>query len=252
MLPTLQVGPLAVQVPGLVLLIGLWLGLSLAERRAGWYQTAPANLYNLVLVGLIAGVSGARLVYVARYPAAFAASPLSLISLNPGLLDSTGGVAVALLAAMVFRQRKQMPGWPTLDALTHLMAVLAIALEVAHLASGEAFGSPTGLPWGIELWGARRHPSQIYAILAASLILGWLSLPQTQRKAGRPGVTFLAFVCFSAGARLFLEAFRGDSLLLVGGLRAAQLVSWLALALGLIGLARLQRIGEKTVHRVQS
>jgi prolipoprotein diacylglyceryltransferase len=101
------------------------------------------------------------------------------------------------------------------------------------------------------LWSTKRHPSQVYEILAASLILGWLSLPRTRRWAERPGVTFLAFVCFTAGARLFLEAFRGDSPLLAGGLRAAQLVAWLALATGLFGLAYLWRQSEQSGHQVQ-
>lgn len=32
MLPILPIGPLAIQFPGLVILLGLWLGLSLAEQ----------------------------------------------------------------------------------------------------------------------------------------------------------------------------------------------------------------------------
>ena len=35
------------------------------------------------------------------------------------------------------------------------------------LLSGEAFGAPTSLPWGVPLFGAVRHPTQIYLALAA-------------------------------------------------------------------------------------
>jgi prolipoprotein diacylglyceryltransferase len=52
---------------------------------------------------------------------------------------------------------------------------------------------------------------------------------------------FLSFVASSALARLFLEAFRGDSLLLAGGLRAAQVEAWIILAASLYGLYRLQK-----------
>lgn len=238
MLPVLNIGPLAVQTPGLALLIGLWLGLSLAEKYAPRRGVSPNLLYNLVFVALVSGVIGARLAYLARYPEAFASSPLSLLSLNPGLLDASGGLAVGLIVALIYAQRKGMPLWPTLDALTPLLMVMALALGVAHLAAGTAFGAETQVPWAIELWGAQRHPSQVYEILAAGAILAilWPGRWSKQAPAGR---YFLLFVALTAARCLFLEAFRGDSLLLAGGWRAAQIVAWLALAGSLWGMKQL-------------
>ncbi|HQU35483.1 MAG TPA: hypothetical protein PLR65_02745, partial [Anaerolineales bacterium] len=46
-----------------------------------------------------------------------------------------------------------------------------------------------------------------------------------------PGVLFLNFTALTAGARLFLEAFRADSTLILGGVRLAQVVAWLALTI---------------------
>lgn len=231
MLPILNIGPLAIQVPGLVILIGLWAGLTLAERYAPRFGVKPNQLYNLVFVILIAGVVGARLAYVIRYPQAFAESPFSIISLNFSLLDPWGGVATGFLAGLIYGQRKQMEFWATLDALTPVLAVLAVALHLAQLASGDAFGAPTDLPWGFELWGARRHPTQIYNILSSILILAIL-WPGRLKPEERPsGSYFLKFVIFSAAARLLLEAFRGDSVLLPGGLRLAQVIAWFLLAI---------------------
>jgi len=241
MLPTLQVGPAALPTSGLVLLVGLWLGLTLTERFAPLRQVSAGQVYNLFMTALLAGLIGGRLAYALRYPAAFAQSPLSLISPNPGLFSLTDGLIVALLAAWIYAYRKQMPLWAALDAFTPFFMVLLIAVGLAHTASGAAFGSETTLPWGIELWGAARHPSQIYETLAAAAILLVL---WSQRKAVAdlpPGAYFLAFVSLSAAARLFLEAFRGDSLLLPGGLRLAQIVAWLVLAASLYGFSRLVR-----------
>ena len=174
MMPILNIGPLAIQLPGLLILLGLWLGLSLAERHAKSQDVHPNILYNLVFIGLIFGVISARLAYVARYPAIFSATPLSLISLNPGLLDAWGGVAGGMIVTLIYGQRKSLQFWPILDALTPLFLVLFIALGLSNLASGAGFGAPTQLPWGILLWGAIRHPTQIYESLAAILILVWL------------------------------------------------------------------------------
>ena len=239
MFPTLQLGPLSLQVPGLIIIFGLWLGLTMAERHSKRFGISPDTLYNLVFLMLVAGVVGARLSYVVRYPSAFTANLLGLFTLNPSLLDPFGGLAVAGIAGLVYGQRKHLTLWPTLDALTPVLAVLLVALPVADLASGAAFGSPTSLPWGIDLWGATRHPTQIYQALLANFIL-WLLLVKPRLRQLPPGVLFLQFIALSAGARLFVEAFRGDSVILFNGIRAAQVVAWSALALGLFGLYRRQ------------
>ena len=238
MLPILHIGPLAIQTPGLILLIGLWLGLSAAERQASRHGLNASQVYNLVLASVITGIVAARLAYAGRYPAAFLDNPASLFSLNPGLLDAWGGAAGALLAALLYGRRSRLPFWPALDGLTHLLAVFALALALSHLASGDAFGAPADLPWSIFLWGASRHPSQLYEATAALFILLALWPGKGLFQPGVPGTRFLGFIALSAAARLFLEAFRGDSVLLLNGLRQAQLLAWLVLALSLWGLKK--------------
>ncbi|GAF67221.1 unnamed protein product [marine sediment metagenome] len=249
MLPTLQLGPLALQVPGLVLLAGLWLGLTLSERRARRIGENPGDLFNLVFIALIAGIIGARLSYAITYPSAFAANPLSLLSINPGLFDPLAGVFIGICAAAIYIYRKQLPFWSTLDALTPFFAVLAVAQGIAHFAAGSAFGTPTDLPWGINLWGATRHPTQIYEILLAAIILLAVYLIDKSQLGQTSGFTFLSFIALSSAARLFSEAFRGDSTLIGNGFRSAQIISWLVLATCLALLGRrvqLARSTEKT------
>jgi phosphatidylglycerol:prolipoprotein diacylglycerol transferase len=228
MLPILQVGPLAVPVPGLVLLAAFWIGASLAERRAARYQVDPEQVGNLLFYGLLAGILGARLGYALLYPNAFLQSPGSLLSLDSNLLDPASGLLVALLFGLIYAQRQDMALWPTLDALTPFLAVMAVALALANLASGQAYGLPSELPWTIELWGARRHPVQLYQALAAGAILWTVLRAPAQLRAGS---TFLRFTLLSASARLLLEAFRADGAVLPNGWRLAQIGAWLVLAL---------------------
>jgi prolipoprotein diacylglyceryltransferase len=243
MLPIIQVGPLALQAPGLVLLAGLWIGLLLAERRASRFGENPADLYNLVFIGLIAGMIGARLSYAATYPDAFSGNLQNLVSLNPGLLDPFAGSLIAVAAIAVYIYRKHLPLWSTLDNLTPFFAVMAIAIGISHLASGNAFGKPTDLPWAIHLWGAARHPSQVYEIIFASLTLTIIFILEKTKWSQHPGNTFIAFLSLTAFSRLFLEAFRGDSLLIADGFRVAQVIAWVILAacLGLYGWRIQQR-----------
>lgn len=72
--------------------------------------------------------------------------------------------------AIVYLQRKEMPFRSLLDAIAPGLAVFAAALALAHLAQGTAFGVETDMPWAIEMWDARRHPTQLYE-LADGLIL---------------------------------------------------------------------------------
>ena len=240
MFPVLQIGPLALQTSGLALLAGLWIGLSLAEQFAPKRGIQSNALYNLVFIALACGAVGARLGYVLRYTAVFAENPASLLSLNPGLLSPGDGMVTAALGAWVYGHRKGLPLWNVLDVLTPVVAVMAAAVGISHLASGAAFGSATEMPWGLELWGARRHPTQVYEILAALLILAILWPGRKQVQSWPPGRYFLSFLAASAGARLFLEAFRGDSTLLPGGFRMGQILAWLVLLGSLWGVGKLR------------
>jgi phosphatidylglycerol---prolipoprotein diacylglyceryl transferase len=230
MFPYLRVGPLLLQTPGLALLVGVWLGLSLTEKESLRLRLKPDAVYNLVFYALISGIIGARLAYAARFLNAYIENPLSLLSINPNTLSPEDGLLIGLLVAVIYGYRKQLPLRPTLDALAPGLAAFMVAFGVSHILSGDAFGAKTDLPWRIFLWNEYRHPAQIYETLAALVIFQvvWLRpLP-----SGR-GLNFLLVVSLSASARLFLEAFRGDSVIWSGGFRSAQIVALLVLAVAL-------------------
>jgi phosphatidylglycerol:prolipoprotein diacylglycerol transferase len=222
----------------ILIVAAIWSGLFLAEKRSERYGISIKDLNNITFFPLIGYIIGGRILFALENLSAFTQDLSSLISLNLDLFDPIGGTAIAIIVALIYGQRQKMSLWPTLDALTPLFAVFFLGLGLAHLASGSAFGKETSLPWGMELWGATRHPSQIYEILASLLILGLLWF---QKADTRPGFHFLTFTALTSGVRLFLEAFRGDSTLIFGGLRAAQMAAWFVLALSLFLLDRTGR-----------
>jgi phosphatidylglycerol:prolipoprotein diacylglycerol transferase len=238
MMPIVQIGPIALRISGLLVLAGLYFGLILAERCLPEDGLLPNQLYNLTFLALITGVLAARISIVIQYFSLFQEIPLSIFSLDTSLLDPFGGSAVALIAILVYGQRKKLAFWTTLDAFTPILAVFAVFLGLAHMASGAAFGAPTNLPWGVNLWGAMRHPSQVYETMAAIFILAIL-----WRKFGKPvapGSNILLFAVMSAGTRLLLETWRGDSTLVFGNLRLAQILAWICMVIG-IGFLEQQR-----------
>ena len=224
MFPIIRIGPLSLQAPGLMLLLSLWIGITLTEKSAKTYKSSAEKLSSLILVSLVTGILGARIAYIAQFPQAFASNLFSMLSLNPGLLDVTGGIAAAIAGAIIYGQKKEMEFWQTLDALIPFFGMLAIGLATSNLSSGNGFGMETNIPWGIELWGMKRHPSQIYEILGALVTLNLL-WPPKQNTNSTTGVSFLTFVAITAGYRLFLEGFRGDSTLIFGETRATQVIA---------------------------
>jgi phosphatidylglycerol:prolipoprotein diacylglycerol transferase len=229
--PFIRLGPFLLQLPGLALLVGIWIGSSLAEKEAARLKLNVAAVYNLIFFGLVTGIVGARLAYAARYLSAYLANPLGLLALTPATLSPNVGLVVGLAVAGLYGRRHGLPLRPTLDALAPGLAAFIVALGVAHIMSGDAFGAPAQLPWSIYLWDDYRHPSQIYETIATLVVfaVAW------KRPLDQPvdGINFLLVVALSVAARVLLEAFRGDSVIWPGGFRAAQVVGLLVLAAAL-------------------
>ncbi len=234
MLPLLQMGPFAVRVPGLILLVGIWVGLHLADRAAPRRGIPTEHIDGLVFTGLVAGLVGARIWYVVRYLDAYVGDPLAMISLNPATLAVWEGAATGAVAAWVYGQRKGLPFWETLDAPAPGLAVFMAFLSLANLASGNAFGAPADVPWAIELWGQARHPTQLYNLAVSLAVLG--AVWRLGRVKTFPGFLGLTWLLLASSSQLFLEAFRGDSTIVLGVLRQGQLISMLLVTTSLIGL----------------
>lgn len=241
MLPTLQLGPLALPMGPLVVLIGVWLGVSWVEREAARLTLDRDRLSTLALIGLIAGVVGGRLAYAVQHFEAYAADPLGLISNNLATFAIVEGIVSGVLAATLYGRIHKLPLRRTLDALAPLLIALSGSIALAQLASGDGFGTPTDLPWSIRLWDADRHPTQIYALIGA---LGVGVIWWRWARALPDGLGFLIVVAGTAAATVVVEAFRGDSALWAGGWRSAQVIGLVALTISLIGM---RRWGEPTV-----
>lgn len=233
MFPTLHIGSLAIQVPGLLILIGLWLGLSLAERYSPKRGIPAAHIYTFSITAVLAAAFSARLIYVFLNLNVFLDSPASIVSLNPELLNPFGALLGVALVFIYFLRRYKYNPWSFIDALVPILAVLTCAVDLANLASGKGYGYPTNLPWAIYLFGEWRHPTQIYEIIAATIILVSLWPGSHRTLFSQRGIYGLCVIAATATSRLILEAFRADSNIISGGIRSAQITAWLLLAVTL-------------------
>lgn len=229
MLPVLNVGPFAIQLPGLILLAGIWLGLNRSELFARQKGLDVEQINALVLYSLLGGLIGARLGYVAQNLAAFSQKPLDAMALSPQMLDGASGLAAMLLIGLILGQRKHLRLWQTLDALTPGLGVMMMSVALMNLASGSGFGIPARLPWSIYLFDEYRHPTQLYDFVLAVMI--WKIVESNPRDITLPdGRRFLIFVSLSAFARIVVDVFRSDRALIgLGGLGIEQVAAWFIL-----------------------
>lgn len=232
MYPYLRVGPYLLQLSGLALLAGVWIGTTLVEKEAARLEMDAGKITNTIFYGLIFGLIGARLGYALQFFPVYFSNPLSLFTLDTNTLSPELGTLIGLVVALLFGGRYKLRLRPTLDALAPGLAVFMIAFGAAHILSGDAYGAPTRLPWSIFLWANYRHPSQIYETVGAIMIF----MVAMRRPFGSQGagLNFLLVVAASAIARIFLEAFRGDSVIWPGGFRAAQVIGLGVLAVSII------------------
>ncbi len=243
MLPVIHIGPAAIQSSVLALIVGLWLAASLAEhawgrRPAGSnagarYKEAVWNVMALVVgVTLVAG----RLLYVVQNPTLYAADPSQVLSPTPSTLSPGLGAVIGLVAGLAYIQRRHIPLLPFLDALAFgTLAALAV-FALGQFLSGDAYGTPTDLPWAVFLWGEWRHPVQLYdaiAALAGLMVIGRVHW-------SREGLAALAALAWYSAARVLIDAFRGDATVIAGGYRSTQVIALVMLLLALWLMSRMK------------
>jgi phosphatidylglycerol:prolipoprotein diacylglycerol transferase len=223
MFPYLRLGPFLLQMPLLALLVGLWIGLTFIERETVRLGLNKEKISSLVFYALVGGIVAARLAYAAQYASVFVSNPFSLLSLNTNTLSPSAGLVFGILIAGIYAYRQKLSFRKALDTLAPGLAFFMIMIGVSHLLSGNSYGAPTRVPWAVYLWSEYRQPTQIYEIFFALVIFTIILTRMIHANA--PGLKFIQFVGLSAIARVFIEAFRGDSAILFEGYRTAQVTA---------------------------
>jgi phosphatidylglycerol:prolipoprotein diacylglycerol transferase len=229
--------------------IGVWMAGREAERK-GLRKEA---IYDLALWLVPAGIVGARLLHVIdHWSDVYAANPASILYIWQGGLAIWGAVVggLAALAAFAWRER-----WPLTRLLDVFVPGLVLAMGIGRLAcviTGDAMGRPTTGPFGfaytsphamVPQLGVYYTPTPVYELLMnlAIFVLLW-----RLRKHSLPdGMLFLVFLVTYAAGR-FLITFWSSYQTVALGLNQAQIISLVALALGLpLPVYRLRRLPDR-------
>ena len=182
MLPVIDLGPFALQTSGLCLILCLWIGIWITRKFSVSLATNHNAIEDSLFLGLIAGIISARIGFFLQNSTIFLDNPLSLIALTPTMLNTTFGLMVGILSIFIYAQRKHLPLWPTLDTITPLLIFIFAGVHLSNLATGNAYGLPTRLPWGVDLWNKLRHPVQVYALILTLALCIWFMVNTNKLK----------------------------------------------------------------------
>ncbi|HEU5103785.1 MAG TPA: prolipoprotein diacylglyceryl transferase family protein [Roseiflexaceae bacterium] len=233
MYPLIELGPLRLSSGGLLLLISIllahWLLVRMARERGN--ATLAEQAERCFFVALLGAAIGARLWYGVFNWSLYSQTPSLFVALRVGEFAWPGALLGGALAGAVWCQRQGIHRLELADCAALALPPAQALASVGLLLSGEAFGIPTGLPWGISLFGVTRHPTQLYFALAALLSLGILR--QLASREPLRGTLTAVYLGLQGLILLLVEALRADALLLPAGVRAGQV---LGLALVLIAL----------------
>jgi phosphatidylglycerol---prolipoprotein diacylglyceryl transferase len=237
MFPTINIGPVVLPTAGLLYLVGAWLALSGVERAARRLGQRPESVYGVAVTVLFAGLIGARLVFVALYWPAYQNNPLGILwPINTGF-NVWGGLLIGGAAAFFYGRYHRLAPAPTLDALAPGLLLALVFVSLADFLAGPGYGKLTAMPWGINHFGVRRHPVQLYEIgVGLAALAAWWRVTVRPAPAGRPFL--LALAVYSSG-RLFVEAFRDNAWLTSSGYHIVQIIALAGLLVALFLLGRL-------------
>ncbi len=201
-------------------------------------EVAPQILFvwddavDLLLWTIPCAILGARIYYVVFRWDVYRANPIDVFKIWEGGLAIHGGVLVGALTVYLFARWKGVRFWAVTDILAPSLILGQAIGRIGNLMNGDAFGTPTTLPWGIRFPaespagrvypGQATHPSMVYEMILNLMIFAYL---WSIRKRGyKDGFATAMYFILYAIARSIVSFTRGDSLWL-GPIRAAHAIS---------------------------
>lgn len=220
---------------GLFLILAFAVGIAVARRRGRAVGIEPPQMLDITLYMILGGILVGRIGHVLADIRTFAAQPITILTIwKDSGLTFYGALVGGILVAWYVARQRGIPLARFLDVFAPALAIGYATAMIGALLHGMYIGKPSGVPWAVTMFLERRHPTQIYLLLAS---LGTYAVLRAQeRTAPGPGVLFFLWLLLSAVARFGVEFFV-ESPAVVGPFTLAQLVNAAAAGIALVGLA---------------
>lgn len=248
-----EVGPFDIHYYGLVIGVGVVLAITVMTRRYERYGGDSGLAEKVLMWAVGLGFVGARLAYVLpRFEAVTANGFWHILAIWEGGLALYGGLTTGFIVAVWLFHRHNGDTPAILDAAAVGIPLAQGIGRWGNYFNQELFGTPTDLPWAVEIAerfrpveyrdAATFHPAFLYESLWNLMVVIPLILWIERRFDLRKGNLFLVYVALYGLARFMLEFMRTDAATMILGIRANQGVA----ALLVIGSTSVLLVRERT------
>ncbi len=237
----IRIGSFRVTFYGIVIAIGVAVAWRMTVRRYERYGGDPAVAERILLRIVIFGFLGARAAYVSTHLSRFEGEWWKVVAIWEGGLALYGGLTVGLITLVVLSRRWGADMWLMLDGLAPSVPVAQAFGRWGNYFNQELFGTPTDLPWALEIDPSRRpaqyaefetfHPTFLYEMLWNLALAGVIVLLERRFPSLRGRLIGLYFFGYGL-IRFLLELIRTDTTFRFLGLSRNGWVSIGAMLLG--------------------
>jgi phosphatidylglycerol:prolipoprotein diacylglycerol transferase len=244
MYPFIHIGRISIGTFGIMLWLAAVAACWVLQRNFRRWKI-DADAISIVAVVTVAGVIGSKLWHVLETPSALMAHPADLLFDRAGFAWY-GGLVVGILTLLWQARVYKLSSLQMLDLASPAAAIGYGVGRLGCLVSGDGdYGIPTKLPWGMSFphglvpTDQRVHPTPIYELLGALLIL-WILWRSGRPEKPKPFGQITGEYLILTGIARFLVEFIRINPRILWGMSNAQLASLGAMVLGagLILLAR--------------
>lgn len=233
---------------GIVIVTGMMIAIWIAQREAKRTGQNPEQYLDLAMIGIAAGILGARIYYVIFAWDYYKDDLLSIFNIRQGGLAIYGGIIGACIAVVIYSRKKKQNFSLLMDTASMSIVFGQIMGRWGNFFNREAFGDYTNNLFAMQLpvsavraneitqkmWDhvvtvngveyIQVHPTFLYESLwnvGVLLFLFWL-----RKRKKFNGEVFLMYLIGYGLGRIWIEGLRTDQLLLpVVGLPVSQLLS---------------------------
>lgn len=233
---------------GIVIVTGMMIAIWIAQREAKRTGQNPEQYLDLAMIGIAAGILGARIYYVIFAWDYYKDDLLSVFNIRQGGLAIYGGIIGACIAVVIYSRKKKQNFGLLMDTASMSIVFGQIMGRWGNFFNREAFGDYTNNLFAMQLpvsavraneitqkmWDhvvtvngveyIQVHPTFLYESLWNVGVLLFLFWFRKRKKFN--GEVFLMYLIGYGLGRIWVEGLRTDQLLLpVVGLPVSQLLS---------------------------
>ena len=233
---------------GIVIVTGMMIAIWIAQREAKRTGQNPEQYLDLAMIGIAAGILGARIYYVIFAWDYYKDDLLSIFNIRQGGLAIYGGIIGACIAVVIYSRKKKQNFSLLMDTASMSIVFGQIMGRWGNFFNREAFGDYTNNLFAMQLpvsavraneitqkmWDhvvtvngveyIQVHPTFLYESLWNVGVLLFLFWFRKRKKFN--GEVFMMYLIGYGLGRIWIEGLRTDQLLLpVVGLPVSQLLS---------------------------